>query len=924
MADIHINHTRTEGTILTGSRKGDGVYEIVKDHTFRSSRHVSGLYIRGSRNKESSWRINAAATALREAGHTVRVEIDDEETRSFAEIEAEAEARADERAERAADRAGRALSSADARRATADQISKRFEFGQPILVGHHSEGKARRDAARIDSHMRKSFEERDRAGYWANRADAAESYAAHRKDPFVTLRRLERLRADLRALERQQAESAERGWEPGERTTRRVRELTEEIAGWEELVERAVADGVKVWGPDDFAPGDYVRYTNSYFQVARVNPKSLSIAWNLRLAPKQVMTLEDATLGDGEVWTHIADYTKVQWRCPEAAMAAWLADGKVPGRKLAGEASEAAPAATVREAQAAAKKVKPKRRADPKIPKKIRVECRWNSTEATLTWLNGRGQPHKDHPAVTLTAPEGTKYIDSVWSKVLGVQIGEVLAAAGYAHGRGGWSGGPGSGLTGSVVPIPKQKPEVADKQPAPGPAIEERPAGEPPVAEVGEGQVPVDVPPVAPVTEAPTSTPEGVAAEEKSPLTRDSSGSTRNHAGPSGVVHSDYPLQAAPLKESAMTATKTPTAAAAPAKAPTKKATKPTKVREAAAVEAKVKADTQKVIPIDRIDRDPAQPREHFDTEKLAELAGSMRELGQLQPISVRYDTGTRRYTIIMGERRWRAAKAAGLTEMTAVVQHNAVAGSRELLARQVAENVGRADMTAMEEAKSFKALENSGYTVEEIGRMCGKSPAYVGWRIDLLKLCGSAQEALAKGHLGLNLAWYAAQLSQANQVRFLSKYSQGAFNSDRDAEAFVKACRAEEQQREAQGSFFVLADETESKKGDTQEALYGPSEASNEERERVASERAALTKKIERLSTAGEILAELATADPEELALLLAGAAGGVAVHTKRMEHLRKLTGQAISNLTKAQAIASVRAGAIEINPDAVADAA
>ncbi|THA54305.1 ParB/RepB/Spo0J family partition protein [Streptomyces sp. A1136] len=366
----------------------------------------------------------------------------------------------------------------------------------------------------------------------------------------------------------------------------------------------------------------------------------------------------------------------------------------------------------------------------------------------------------------------------------------------------------------------------------------------------------------------------------------------------------------------------------AAAKKAPAaKKVIEPTKVskrREVVAekaVETKVKADTQKVIPIDRIDRDPNQPRELFDQAKLEELAGSMRELGQLQPISVRYDTGTRRYTIIMGERRWRAAKMAGLSEMTALVLHGAVGGSRELLAKQVAENVGRADMTAMEEAKSFKDLEKAGYTIEEIGRMCGKSPAYVGWRIDLLKLCDSAQDALAKGLLGVNLAWYAAQLSPQNQMRFLSRYTQGGFANDRDAEAFVKACRAEEERRESQGSFFVLTEETSGKKGDVQESILGDHDVPEEERERIISERSKLTKKIERLSAAGEILAELATADPEELALLLAGAAGGVDVHNKRIGHLRKLTGQVIANLTKAQAIASVRAGGIAINPDAVA---
>ncbi|WP_240801719.1 ParB/RepB/Spo0J family partition protein [Streptomyces sp. A1136] len=1012
MATIEINHTRAEGTILTGSRKGDGIFEIVRNHGFWFSRNVEGLYIRRSQDKEADmWRINRAAEALRAAGHEVTIEINEEERRSFAEAEADREERAEDRADRFGDRAGRAVASADARRSAADQISKRFEFGQPILVGHHSEGRARRDAARIDTNMRKSFEERDRAGYWANRAGAAENYAKHRKDPHRTLRRLERLGADLRQQERHHAEAVEKGYDSVDRHARLIRDFKEEIAYWEEIVAKAEAEGVKIWRPDDFAPRDFVLYSGSWYQVARVNPKTLSIAWNLRLAPKQVMTLEDATFEDGRLWTHTADYTNARARCPEAAMLAFLADGKVPGTKAARAASEEQPASAVREALEAAKTKAPKKRADPKVAKRIYVTCPMSGAEATLTWLNGGSRPHKDFEPVKITPKEGETFRRAVWSQALQADITRLLGEHGYEYGADDWVvSRDRSGFVRSIKPRPQteEPAAVVAEQPAPEPAIEEQPPAEEPApepetpkvwsradfkkgdwvqadgrwhkvlrsnprsvsvpgpdvrliqwdmvtgrrstaemaevqalaAETGEDQAPVDAPPTGTeaVTEGAEKTPSDLRFLSSIPVPQ----------GPSEVSHSVHPLSSTPHSErpgtmTDITTTATPEVTEVTETAPAKKATRtkaaakkapaakkviePTKVskrREVVAekaVETKVKADTQKVIPIDRIDRDPNQPRELFDQAKLEELAGSMRELGQLQPISVRYDTGTRRYTIIMGERRWRAAKMAGLSEMTALVLHGAVGGSRELLAKQVAENVGRADMTAMEEAKSFKDLEKAGYTIEEIGRMCGKSPAYVGWRIDLLKLCDSAQDALAKGLLGVNLAWYAAQLSPQNQMRFLSRYTQGGFANDRDAEAFVKACRAEEERRESQGSFFVLTEETSGKKGDVQESILGDHDVPEEERERIISERSKLTKKIERLSAAGEILAELATADPEELALLLAGAAGGVDVHNKRIGHLRKLTGQVIANLTKAQAIASVRAGGIAINPDAVA---
>lgn len=346
--------------------------------------------------------------------------------------------------------------------------------------------------------------------------------------------------------------------------------------------------------------------------------------------------------------------------------------------------------------------------------------------------------------------------------------------------------------------------------------------------------------------------------------------------------------------------------------------------VAEEAAKAAEQVRTVLKRVPVDRIDRDPNQPREHFDEAKLNELAGSLRRIGQQQPISVRYHRGTRRYTLIMGERRWRAAKIAGLTELDAVVQHGINDGDRSTLMRAVAENVGRADMTAMEEAKAFQRLiTDDGYTLDEVAEGVGRSAAYVKWRIDLLDLCPTAQEAMSKGHLPPALAWYVAKLSTHNQNRFLAKYLGGAFPTTRDAEAFVNACRTEEERRQSQGSFFVLADEAEkpAARSGSQDALPGAHDLPEEERERITADRTRLIKRVEKLHTAGEILSELVAADPDELAVLLAGAAGGVAGYQQRIEHLRDLTTKAIKNLRDAKAIAAVRADGIEINPDAAA---
>ncbi|MFF5968226.1 ParB/RepB/Spo0J family partition protein [Streptomyces collinus] len=1077
MADIEITHTRAEGTILTGSSKGDGVFEIVRDHGFWFSRHVEGLFIKRSRDKAAdTWRINRAAEALRAAGHTVTVEINERARRSFSEAEEDREERAEDRADRYSDRAGRAVASADARRATAHSISKRFEFGQPILVGHHSEGRARRDAERIDQNMRKSFEDRDRAAYWSNRARAAENYEQFRKDPYRTLRRLKKLRGDLRQQERYLQEN------PGsERHEVNVLDLREEIAHWEKIIKKAQADGVKIWGPDDFAPGDYVLYSGSWYQVHRVNPATLSIAWNLRLAPKKVMTLEDAT-ARGRVWTHPADYTNVRARCPEAAMDAFLADGKVPGTKAAGEASEAQPAAAVREAQAA--KPKPKKKSDPKVPRKVFVACPLGGEEATLTWLNGGSRPHKDFEPVKITPPEGEKFHRAVWSRSLQAEVDRILGERGYECGEDGWE--VSRDRSGFVRPIkakaapeaeqPAEPAAVVDEQSEAAPAIEGPPAEQPvdepeaPTGESPEGHgeppeeadstvltcensgntrnhtadsrvgisdhpltptpqedamteeekygrkltrrerkavqdarmrecaaqeeevertpeldaayrryvddgiastdgwcVPLDfqawagtlgadlvtaaagewapeeeVP--APAPERPAEAPaevaeevatepevkvEGEAAEaESTASTCENSGNARNHTDRSCVGISDYPLNPTTSEVPAMTATtsarKTTKAAPAEKKATTAKKATPKKTapkKEAPKAPAPAEVKTvQKIVPIDRIDRDPSQPRKVFDPAKLEELAGSIKELGLLQPVSLRYVPSTKRYVLIMGERRWRASQMAGLTEMPAVVSHGIEEGSRETLARQVAENVGRADMTPIEEAESFNRLVEAEYTIDEVAKMVGKSAAYVGWRIDLLRLCEPAREALAKGHLPVGLSWYVSLLNCDNQMRFLTRYARGEFKSTRDAEAFAQAARDEEKRVEQQGSFFVLADEANEAK-DGQEAIPGSLELPEDEREKLVSDRSKLVGKIDKLSIAGEILSELASADPETLALLLAGIPGGVPGHQMRIEHLRELTLKAHKNLRQAQAIAAVRASSIQINPEAAA---
>lgn len=364
-------------------------------------------------------------------------------------------------------------------------------------------------------------------------------------------------------------------------------------------------------------------------------------------------------------------------------------------------------------------------------------------------------------------------------------------------------------------------------------------------------------------------------------------------------------------------------------APAAAKKVVEPTKVskrREVAAEKATATAaelkTALKTIPTDRIDRDENQPRAIFEEDKLRELADSMKELGQQQAITVRYVPSTKRYTIISGERRWRAAGLAGLTEMHAMVVHGLEGGAEtlETFSRSVAENLGRADMTPLEEAKAFQKLGDFGLSPEDIAKRVGKSWNYVDCRLQLLKLTPAAQEALLKGHLPVGLAWYVAQIGAANQNAFIARWSRGQFNSPREAEQFCQRVRNEEAQAASQSVMFILAEEAQETGKAEAEGFFPELEVDVARREQIVADRQKLVGKIGKLGAAGEILTEIAAMDVDTLAILLSGAHGGIPGNRMRIDHLKEVASKASLNIAKAATAAAVRAGSIRIAPDAL----
>jgi len=224
------------------------------------------------------------------------------------------------------------------------------------------------------------------------------------------------------------------------------------------------------------------------------------------------------------------------------------------------------------------------------------------------------------------------------------------------------------------------------------------------------------------------------------------------------------------------------------------KTATKPKPETETASA-ADVDRIYQTVIPLDQIEPSKTNPRKTIDAAKLQELADSIKAKGVLQPIVVRptYQLGAiwrgranavvtpetyhaeperfpaMNYELVAGERRYRAAKLAGLTEIPATVQQMS---DREALEAQTVENVQREDLDPLEQAAGYqKLLDDHGYDVEQLAQRIGKSRAYVYGTLKLLQLPKQAQKALAAGELQQSTAQVIARIPDAAKRDLVTK---------------------------------------------------------------------------------------------------------------------------------------------------------
>jgi ParB family chromosome partitioning protein len=194
--------------------------------------------------------------------------------------------------------------------------------------------------------------------------------------------------------------------------------------------------------------------------------------------------------------------------------------------------------------------------------------------------------------------------------------------------------------------------------------------------------------------------------------------------------------------------------------------------------------------VPVDRIGRNPHQPRARFDDEEMAELAASIAEHGVIQPIVVR-TTPDGGYELIAGERRVRAARLAGLASVPAVVRDSSNEGLLELA---LVENVQRADLNAIEEAAAYRELiDRFGLTHEGVAQRVGKSRVAISNALRLLDLASETRAAIVSGAISEGHGRALAAISVPELQRAVLQVVLQRHLSVRQTEELVRRRRAQ-----------------------------------------------------------------------------------------------------------------------------------
>lgn len=199
--------------------------------------------------------------------------------------------------------------------------------------------------------------------------------------------------------------------------------------------------------------------------------------------------------------------------------------------------------------------------------------------------------------------------------------------------------------------------------------------------------------------------------------------------------------------------------------------------------------------LPLQRIEPNPNQPRKRFDEVELQALADSIAQHGLLQPLAVR-DMSNGYYQIIAGERRWRACRLAGLSEVPVTVVE---ADDRTVMELALVENLQREDLNPMEEAEGYRVLlEEYGLTQEQAAQQVGKSRSAVANALRLLTLSDEVRALVENGELTAGHARALLTLPNGRLQKAAAQKILALRLSVRQAEAMCKRMAAEEKPKE------------------------------------------------------------------------------------------------------------------------------
>ncbi|WP_328403888.1 ParB/RepB/Spo0J family partition protein [Streptomyces sp. NBC_00390] len=302
------------------------------------------------------------------------------------------------------------------------------------------------------------------------------------------------------------------------------------------------------------------------------------------------------------------------------------------------------------------------------------------------------------------------------------------------------------------------------------------------------------------------------------------------------------------------------------------------------------------------QIHRNEGQPREHFNEAELTELAESLKEYGLLQPIVVRKKEGASGYELVAGERRYRANKMAGNITIEAKIllpETDETITDLDSFKRAMTENITRADMTPLEEARGFKKVldQEDGATAQSVAKNFKKSVQYVNQRLALLDLRPELAQAVNDGHIGTSAAVQVAALNKDSQKNLFDKWKKGDFNGSDNA--LIHVAYAMRKQEKAQ-----------------QESMVEVEEVSDEEKATQSKARAKTRTDLDRIEEICGLLVEIGKMDGAELFRHLEGEVGA---RLEQMERVSEAVQKARWALRQAKAHAD--ASELVVSPTAQA---